>query len=184
MLEPPGLPPDAMEGRRQVVANVSDLRILVERYRIRAHRFSRAHYLAAKQASAMNYRLGVPVVVLSTTVGTTLFSSITASRNTLLVVLAGLLSLVSAVLAALQTLFRFGERADSHRIAGASYAEVKRKLDLLKLQLAVTPDLSTGLRLVIELTEDLSALQKQSPDIPDRLYDRALAEQEVDSEGI
>jgi hypothetical protein len=68
--------------------------------------------------SRLNYLLGVPVVVLTTFVGTSVFATLQEDVNTSLRILVGAVSVFAAVLASLQTFLRYPERAEKHRIAG------------------------------------------------------------------
>jgi len=164
---------------------IDQIRDLVERYRLRAHRAGRAHYLAGKRFGVMHVRLGVPVVSLSTIVGSAIFATLTATPNAILTVVAGLTSIAAATLAALQTFFGYSERAGKHRLAGAQYSALKREFDLLALGLrTASPNLDMALELLNELTQRLKQHEQESPDVPDRYYDQARREQAGDTEGI
>lgn len=157
----------------------------VNRVRVRAHRAARAHYLSSKSAGAQHTRLGIPAILLSTLVGSTIFGSLAGSPSTILVVVTGLASLVVGGLSALQTFFGFEERAQQHRVAGAEYAALKRRLDLLALSVRTGSAAIPTATLALEnLVAELNELERQVLDPPDRFYDRARKEQEVDSEGI
>jgi SMODS and SLOG-associating 2TM effector domain family 4 len=162
-----------------------DVGELVERYRIRAHRYARGHYLASKRDAAMHTRLGVPAVALSAIVGSSIFATISSSPAAVWVVLAGLASVLAAVLAALQTFFGFSERAGKHRVAGAEFASLKRDLDLLALKCRGSGSpRDSAVEELKALTSRFNQLQTESPDVPDRFYDRARNEQANDVEGI
>ncbi|MEH1168074.1 SLATT domain-containing protein [Micromonospora sp. CPCC 205539] len=158
---------------------------LLERLRLRAHRSSRAQYLAGKRANWWHNFLGIPVVVSTAIVGTSIFANISSKPQTAWVILAGALSLLAAVLASLQTFFKFSERAEKHRNAGAAYAALKREMDILKLGLetaSIGP--AEAYERLSQLTEGLNSLQRESLDVPDAVYDQARREQDLDAEGI
>jgi hypothetical protein len=78
-----------------------------------------------------HYRIGIPTVVLSAIVGTTVFATLEKDVHIgVRVVVAGI-SLTVAILAALQTFLRFGERAELHRIASAKYESLSNEIRLL-----------------------------------------------------
>ena len=80
----------------------------------RATASSEAHYDLSTRLSKSNIRFGVPVVALTTVVGTSVFATLSRNHvNTGLQVAVGMLSVLAAVLASLQTFLRFGERARS-----------------------------------------------------------------------
>src|SRR2546425_13074944 len=89
-----------------------------EEYRFYAQKISNAHYAMAESAKARHNKLGIPVTVATTVVGTTIFATLTSPTQSLwLQILAGLLSLAAAVLAALQTFFNYSEVAVQHKSA-------------------------------------------------------------------
>jgi hypothetical protein len=86
---------------------VQDILDQANRYRVRAHRKARSHYLAGKMSQAKNIRLGVPVMVTTTIVGTTIFATLSKTPDIRWQITTGLLSIAAAVLASLQTFFRY-----------------------------------------------------------------------------
>jgi hypothetical protein len=157
---------------------------LVERYRLRARRMARAQYLASKATHRMHNRLGIPVVVLSAVVGTSIFATLKSNPALGWVITIGLISLLTTTLAALQTFFGFGARAQQHKMAGARYSSIRRSLDLLKLHLRVgglSPE--DALAQLTEISGQLDETDQESPDVPDHLYDRARQEEMADDEG-
>lgn len=157
---------------------------LLERLRVRSHRMSRAHFLYARRLNSMHLSLGIPIVVLTGLTGSVLFSAVAKSSDSRLVAAAGCVSLLSAVLAALQTFFKYSDRSGSHHTAAGKFGSLKRSLDLLAVQLNVQP---TNVELVQKLSEcsdKFSELVDCSLAVPDRWYDRARTEQENDSEGV
>lgn len=87
------------------------------------------HYEAAVNSSRYNYYLGIPVIILSTIVGTAIFASLEENPETYLQILFGLLSMLSVVLASLQTFFKFSEKAEKHRKAGGLFASLLKELE-------------------------------------------------------
>ncbi|HET7530807.1 MAG TPA: SLATT domain-containing protein [Mycobacteriales bacterium] len=93
----------------------------------RAAAAQHAHYLIAHRLRRRNLYLGVPAVVCSSIVGTSLFASLTRENvNTTLRIVIGCISVLAAVAAALQTFLRFAERASQHVTAGDWYAAIRR----------------------------------------------------------
>lgn len=165
---------------------MADILDKAERYRVRVHRKARSHFLSAKRAQRMHTYLGVPVVVTTTIVGTTIFATLSKQPDPKWQIAAGTLSILAAVLAALQTFFKSAETAEKHRVAGASYAALYGSFDLFLLKhkdsnpqnrLKLIEDLET-------LIEQFNQLERDSLDVPDRLYDQAVKEQIEDKEGV
>ena len=95
-------------GHDKITEDGPEMNELPERldyYRKRVHRKVRAHYLAGKHHAGLNAWLGVPVVVTSTIVGTTIFATLSKEPAVEWRIVTGLLAVSAAVLAALQTFF-------------------------------------------------------------------------------
>jgi amino acid transporter len=94
----------------------------------------RAHYIAWEKAARRNKWLGIPVVITTTIVGTAIFGTLQESPGVAWKITAGLLSLLAAVLSALQTTLKYSELAEKHKTAGAKYAAMRRRLDIFVLK--------------------------------------------------
>jgi len=91
----------------------------------------RAHYLSADHFGSKKYWLGIPAVILSTIVGTSVFATVQKQPEFWLQIAVGLASVAAALLASLQTFLGYSERAEKHRIAGAKYGALGRELEQL-----------------------------------------------------
>lgn len=166
-------------------ATLVDVLALLDRYRVRAHRMARAQFLASKRAATLRAWLGVPAVIAGAVVGSSIIASISIRTNELVVLAAGVASLLTAGLTALQTFFGYAERAEKHRTAGATYTSFYRQLDLLALRFRATnPAPVEALRELTEVVQALDRLQTDTLEVPDRYYDRSRREQERDAEGV
>jgi hypothetical protein len=97
----------------------------------RAGESADAHYSLASRLSRSNIRFGVPVVVLTTFVGTSVFATLEHHVNLALRIMVGMVSVLAAVLASLQTFLRFGERAEKHRTAAEAWAALRRDMEMM-----------------------------------------------------
>lgn len=100
----------------------------------RAAAAQHAHYYLATNLRRRNLALGIPVVILSAIVGTALFASLAASSDSFplgLRLAVGSVSLLAAVLAAIQTFLRFAERSERHAQAADWYSAIRREIDEL-----------------------------------------------------
>ena len=90
------------------------------------------HYTMADRLTRCGRRLGLGVIGITAATGTSAFLSLVAQAVSPDVrIIIGMTSLSAAVLASLQTLLRFSERAELHRRAGAQYGAVRRRLEAL-----------------------------------------------------
>jgi hypothetical protein len=129
-----------------------------------------AHYKRASRLRRRNLWLGVPTVILSSSVGTALFASLShreAVSNSTKMAL-GAVSTLAAILAAMQTFLRFGERAEKHVVAGDWYAAIRRDVDQL---LALSPDDRGRPKECFDrIRKEMAKVGQQSPEIGDRLW--------------
>ena len=82
--------------------------------------------------------LGIPVVVLTTLVGTSAFASLSKAHGDsitflgvdpdVVLLVVGTISVLAAVLSSLQTFLRYATRAEGHRIAALRYETLRRDM--------------------------------------------------------
>jgi hypothetical protein len=162
---------------------MEDIINLLETYTITSILNRAAHYRAANDARIKHYWLGIPSIIISTAIGTSIFASLNNNPTNELKIIVGLVSFLSAVLSSLQTFFKFSEAAEKHRVAGAAYGDVKRKLDILKLEYSMKDHTSRedALKELTLVSEILGELAKESPGIPDKAFKQA---KDIESENL
>lgn len=154
---------------------MEDIIRLLETYSKNAVLNRAGHYRAANDARIKHYWLGIPSIIISTAIGTSIFASLNSNPQNGLKIIVGLVSFLSAVLSSLQTFFKFSELAERHRVAGAAYGDIKRKLDILKLQYSTKDQTfrDEALNEMKLISESLGELAKESPGIPDKAFRQA-----------
>lgn len=150
---------------------------------------SQIHYRYAAILERRNVWLGIPVSILSSIVGTTIFASLAdkgfANTNlgTIVVICGGLVSFLASIMSGLQTFLGFAESSAKHRTCGAAYESVRRALDIFALQFSRSNDREVALKSLIEITDRLDSIASTEPTIPQRLYDnfkwRTAAETDI-----
>jgi len=90
-----------------------------------------AHKRACRRLDRMHYMIGIPTVVVSSVVATTVFASLGTEVGTWAKLVVALISVFAAVLSGLQTFFRFGLRAEQHRSAHVALEKVLREIQVL-----------------------------------------------------
>ena len=141
---------------------------LIEQWRFRSHRVQLAHYECARRFERFHLWLGLPAIVLSTFVGTAVFASLEKSADVWLQIGVGLLSVVAAVLTGLQTFLKYAELAEKHRLAGARFANLKHRIELL-----MTLQVEADMRSQLEGLEDTWAkLREESPSLSSDVWRR------------
>jgi hypothetical protein len=149
---------------------------LLQEWSSRASASSHPHYGLAAQLARFNIVLGVPVVILTTFVGTSVFASIGSSVDTRVRIIVGSISVVAAIIASLQTFLRFAERGEKHRTAAEHWASIRREIDEM---LALHPNyLATHgdpKEYLDNLRRRMDRIAAQSPEMGDRAWSRAQA---------
>ncbi len=100
---------------------------LLENWHMRVYAAQSAQYASADLFRLLSDIVGVPAVVFASIVGTVMFADRATDRPKALAV--GAVSIVAAVLAALQTFLRFSERAAQHATATDWYSAIPRDIE-------------------------------------------------------
>lgn len=142
---------------------------LLRHWRFRVHRVQTGHYEAGRRYEKLHLWLGVPAIAVSAVVGTAVFSSLgTGESGFVLTILVGLLSITSAVLTSLQTFLKYSELAERHKLAGATFADLKHKIELIAVfQPTDAEALKTQLA---EVEQRWERVREESPNIPDKIW--------------
>lgn len=123
-----------------------------------------SQYMAARHYRFLHALLGAPLVVLSAFVATSIVASYFSQIDPKIRFMTLVLSIANVVLAGLQTFLRFAERAENHKIYGARYGALRRKLEVA---LAHPPVDREELAEVLEkLRAQLDTLSNDAPDVP------------------
>jgi hypothetical protein len=137
-------------------------RNLLETWYKRAEACHKCHFLASHRYSKYNYMIGIPTIVVTTVVGTSVFASLSTESRAVVATLAiGFVSIMAAILSSLQTFLGFPERADRHRDAGVKYGTIGRKMELLINENAMPNGAEAA-----ALKKELDDLAAASPKIP------------------
>jgi hypothetical protein len=132
----------------------------------RATRSSEAHYELASRLSQANIRFGVPVVILTSFVGTSVFATLGRNVDLWLRIAVGMISVLAAVLASLQTFLRYGERAEKHRSAAELWAAVRREIDqMLALHPTYLASRGDPKQYLDDLRRRMDEIAQQSPEM-------------------
>jgi hypothetical protein len=148
-----------MESKRQ----------LLELWLRRLREIQASQYDTAKSLSIMNLMLGIPVVILTTFVGTSVFASLQKEISISFKIIVGVISVTAAVLASLQTFLRFSERAENHRVAGSKAGILRREIEqiLTSTDLENLPD-----EPITRIRQKYDDLTSNAPNVSNRIWNR------------
>ncbi len=146
-----------------------DERELVLAWLRRARESQMAHYEMANIFSARERWLGVPVILITTIIGTSVFTSLTfqiISPEAKIAV--GMLSVIAVVLSSLQTFFKYSERSESHRSAASRFGAVRRKLEVIYAENSQSEEK----HYITTLRDELDHLADESPHVPVAVFQK------------
>jgi hypothetical protein len=149
---------------------------LLRRWLIRVRESQFAHYEAASILQKMNYAFGVPVVIISTIVGTSVFASLTNAENidSSWKISIGMVSVLAAVLSGLQTFLGFSDRSQRHRVVAARYGIIRRELE----EVTAINDSDVSQERIAKLRDAIDTLALDAPNISRRLFLRTQKDQQ------
>ena len=140
----------------------------------RAAASSETHYHIATWLSKANTRLGVPVVVLTTFIGTSVFATLEENVAVEFRIAVGFLSAAAAVLASLQTFLRFGERSEKHRVSAERWAAIRREIaEMVALHPTYLASRGDPKSYLDDLRTRLDKSSSESPEMGDPHWQRA-----------
>ena len=143
---------------------------LLRGWLIHAHKGRDRHDLAARVYERAKYSVGIPALIVSTIVGTSVFTALAAQTKSPVSLWVGFLSVAAGVLSALQTFLDFPARAERHRAAGGKYKSVIRSLEHLLADLAAGTALTEDQ--ITRTEQRLNELEDSAPVIMPRIYSR------------
>ena len=133
----------------------------------RAHVVLAAHHVAAGHFDRLHYWLGIPAVIVSAVVGTTVFATLQSNPHVAIQILVGLGSVLAAVLTSLQTFLRYSERAEKHRVAGVRYGALMRELEQA---LILCPHESELKAFLNDVRIRWDRLNEETPTMPQKIW--------------
>jgi hypothetical protein len=136
--------------------------------RVRESQF--AHYEASKPLARANYMFGLPVVALSTFVGTSVFATLQEQAAIEFRIAVGCVSVLAAVLSSLQTFLRYAERAEKHRGVAVRYGALRREIEMLQANGA-----PYDAKKIDAIREKIDAISTEAPEVPQRIWNRTEA---------
>ena len=141
---------------------------LLNGWLIHAHKSRDRHDEAARIYAKGQFSLGIPSLIVSTIVGTSVFSTLAADGKIQWWV--GALSLAAAVLVALQTFMDFAGRSDKHRSCAVKYKSAIRCLEQLKVRRGDGEALSKDE--VDDVRASLDTLEDAAPVVMPSIFDK------------
>jgi hypothetical protein len=146
-------------------------RALLNEWAARVSAAQHAHYYLMTRLRRKNLWLGVPVVVLTTAVGTSIFATLQKGDvSTALRVVAGVVSLAAAILASIQGFLKVAERAERNGVAADWFSSVRRDIELIQ----ATPEAHRGPPATVlgGLKKEINKIVQNYPEIGEKVWHR------------
>jgi hypothetical protein len=150
-------------GEPQPAASVLDARRVALQFLFRARRMQTAHYRTARLYSSCRFCLGVLVILLGAGSATSSFTSLRSSEQSMLQFVGGVLALLAAASAGLQTFLNFAEHSASHQRTGAKFANLKHKLEVFLSRPLTDQDI---LHELPKFEKTWEKIRSSSPNVP------------------
>lgn len=151
---------------------------LLKDWQVGVRIFHVAHSKAASYYSRKQRMFGIVVIVLTTIVGTTTFTSLEASFEPLspasTKILVGMISVAAVVFASLQTFLNYEGIAEKHRAAALKYGVLRRKLEAILAK--EPPDTSALQQFTDTFRNEWDTVDSEGQILPQRFYDIAAAQ--------
>ena len=139
---------------------------LLQDWRSRVYAAQSAYYEMAERLHRQNYLLGIPVIIVSSVVGTAVFAD--WGKEGLFKWMVGSVSIVAAILASLQTFLKFGESATLHGAAADWFAAIRRDIDEV---LALPSELRGHPKHTLDsIRQEINKAGQKSPELSERLW--------------
>jgi hypothetical protein len=135
----------------------------------RARESQIAHSKSANRQRTKDRWLGVPAIVLSTVVGTSVFATLQKDVGQNWRITLAMLSILAAVLMTLHTSLAYAGSSERHRLAGARYAGIRRQIE----ETLALPSESRGdlAKVLGSIRSTMDKLAEESPALPPGLWD-------------
>lgn len=150
-------------------------REMLTAWHLRATAAQFGYQTKAQRSRKANLALGIPVVALTTIVGTSVFVALTKDPSDEVKFLAGTVTILAAVLAAIQTFLAYAQVTENNRVAASRYAMIRRHIELA----IVRKDANAIDRIRGEMDKAGAASQP----IGDKLWEASLASARTMTEG-
>lgn len=140
-------------------------KVLIADWHRRCRQSQRLNYVTGNIYLKYHYIVGIVSIVLSAIVSSTFFTQINQQAVTqqapsiaitIITYAGGSLSILVAILSALQTFFRFSEKSEKYKLISAKYGAIRRQLELLMTQEEISKN---------ELERQLESIRKSMDDL-------------------
>jgi len=131
-----------------------------------------AHYDMAEMYRRRHRMYGVIVVVVTSLVGTSVFTNLVKTPDPVLLIATGFLSVAAVVLSAVQAFLAFSDLQARYKASASGYGACRRDVELLVMKFPSATGIA-GAPETLELEKikkSLDQLDRESPTLPEALW--------------
>jgi Kef-type K+ transport system membrane component KefB len=107
-------------------------RQILSDWKRRISQFQDAQFEQAVRLDRRHYQLGIPATAFAAIAGTTVFANLGKDFSTTARLIVATISIITAVITAMQTFLNYGKRAESHRSVSNQFGTLRREIDILE----------------------------------------------------
>lgn len=156
-----------MSDTRKTLFEPQDVEELIRGWLLHAHKCRDRHDLTARNYDRLRYWLGLPTTILAVIVGSSVFASLEGDVSLNVRIVVASVSILSAILAGLQTFLNYPARSEAHRIAGVKYKAMIRELEQLFALKFDKPDQNPlDKKSIDDLRRRFDDLEAEAPVVP------------------
>jgi hypothetical protein len=128
------------------------------------------HYKQSLQYRQYHLALGIPVVVFSAVVGTTVFATLSDAETSVTIkILLGSTSMLTAAIASLQTFLNYDSLAEKHLNAASKLSSLKKQIEANLILLTTEEELTAFIE---QVRLDWTSITEEAPQITDKVWNR------------
>jgi hypothetical protein len=156
-------------GNSDVVSWTPEVEELLRNWHRRMYASQHAYYTEAERFRRWHFWLGVPAVILSSVVGTTVFATLQKQELGIpFRVAIALVSIAAAVFSGLQTFLRLAETASAHGVAADWYSAIRR--DIEEVQALPCAERGHSKAYLDTLRKEINKAVQKSPELRESLW--------------
>lgn len=141
---------------------------LLRKWYVRIRAAQTGHYRQSIQYRRLHLLLGIPVVVFSAVVGTTVFATLNdASTSTPVKIILGTTSMLTAAIASLQTFLNYDSLSEKHLSAASKLSAIKKEIEEKTITLTTDEDLTAFIE---HVRVRWTGVTDEYPQISDRIW--------------
>lgn len=130
-----------------------------------------AHFNSANYYGKLHHWFGIPVVILTTLVGTGVFTTLQESNDVNWRIATSILGVLAAILAGLQTFFNYQGISENHRTIANRYSALIKELEYQHIK---SKDYEALMKFLDEWRVKYDTTQQESPSVPEAIWRSTL----------